>query len=360
MTKYLKNLEPFMIGSHCVEFKKPPLYLPDIGTFFNQDIDIAIRMIDELKESKIKIIKGEILHSPDVCLPGESFESYLASDGVTTIQENYRELIERKVVSLSDYDKIFEHCRQQKIEFVVSVYDDEGVAFAIEQKAVALKASSSNITHFPLLATMAKAQLPIIIDTGHSTIDEALRAVKWVRETGENRIIVQHSPPAPPRSVGEHNLNMMLNLGAACESFFGLSDHHDGTEMLMAATSMGAQIIEKGVYPIGLENEQDLMHAMSLSQVKSVNNAIQNVFKAMGNGEDRDLSNKPAYKSRMCLVAKMDLPLGEKLSRENVTFAFPPLGIGCEYWPTIEGKALVKALKKGDLISWDNIGSDNA
>ncbi len=355
MTKYLSNLEPFMIGSHCIGLKKSPLFLPDIGTFFNQDIDIAIKMLDSLKKAKIKIIKGEILHSPDVCLTGESSENYLSTDGTTTIQENYRQLIERKVVSLNDYSKIFEYCRQQKIEFVVSVYDDEGVAFAIEQKAVALKASSSNITHHPLLATMAKAQLPIIIDTGHSTIYEALRAVNWVRELGENRIIVQHSPPAPPRGVDEHNLNMMLSLSAACNTFFGLSDHHKGTEMLIAATSMGAQIIEKGVHPAGLENEQDLMHAMSLSQVKSINESIQNVFNAMGNGEDRDLSNKPPYKSRMCLVAKMDLPLGEKLSRENVTFAFPPLGIGCEYWPTIEGKTLIKALNKGDVINWDNI-----
>ena len=125
--------------------------------------------------------------------------------------------------------------------------------------------------------------------------------------------------------------------------------------MLIAATSMGAKIIEKGVHPIGLENEQDLKHAMSVSQVKSVNNAIQNVFNAMGNGEDRDLSNKPLYKSRMCLVAKMDLPLGEKLSIENVTFAFPPLGIGCEHWPTIAVKVLKKALKKGEVIKWDYI-----
>ena len=54
----------------------------------------------------------------------------------TIIQENYRELIERKVVSLDDYSKIFEYCRQKKIEFVVSVYDDDGVAFAKEQQAV--------------------------------------------------------------------------------------------------------------------------------------------------------------------------------------------------------------------------------
>lgn len=356
MNSHLNNIEPFLIGSHQIGKNYAPLFLPDIGTSFNQNIDLAISMIDDLKKAGIHIIKGEILHSADVCLPGEHFEKYLSSDGKTIIKENYRKLIERKVVSFDDYRKIFQYCRQQKIEFVVSVYDDEGIAFAIEQQAVAIKVSSSNITHHPLISNMAKTGLPIIIDTGHSTIEEALRAVKWVRTSGENKLVVEHSPPAPPQNVKEHNLNMMQTLGFACRSYFGLSDHHHGTEMLIAATAMGAQIIEKGVHPINQVNEQDQMHAMDVGAVESICNAINNVFDAMGNGEGRVLADKPPYRSRMCLVAKLDLLSGEKLTLENVKFSFPPLGVGCEHWPNVNGKPLVKALKKGDVITWDDIG----
>ena len=356
MNKHLNNISPFLIGSHQIGKNYSPLFLPDIGTSFNQDIDLAISMIDNLKKAGIHIIKGEILHSAAVCLPGEHFEKYLSSDGTTIIKENYRKLIERKVVSFDDYRKIFQYCRQQKIEFVVSVYDDEGVAFARDQQAVALKVSSSNITHYPLLSNMAKTGLPIIIDTGHSTIEEACRAFKWLRDMGENKLVVQHSPPAPPQNVNEHNLNMMLTLGVACKSYYGLSDHHHGSEMLIAATAMGAQIIEKGVHPKNQVNEQDQMHAMSVGDVKSIHNASQNVFNAMGNGEDRDLTDKQPYRSRMCLVAKLDLPSGEKLTLENVTFSFPPLGVGCEHWPNVSGKPLIKALKKGDVITWNDIG----
>ena len=41
-----------------------------------------------------------------------------------------------------------------------------------------------------------------------------------------------------------------------------LSDHHHGTEMIIAATAMGAHIIEKGACPVGMENDQDVNHAM--------------------------------------------------------------------------------------------------
>ena len=313
-------------------------------------------MIDQLKLSKIPAIKGEILHSAEVCLPGNHQESFLSSDGKTIITENYRELIERKVVSLDDYSKIFDHCHKQNMDFVVSVYDHEGVQFAKDNNAVALKVSSSNITHYPLIASIVKTKLPIIIDTGHATIGEAVRAVEWCRSLGEERIIVEHSPPAPPTSISQHNMNLMLNLSVSCQSFYGLSDHHHGTEMIIAATAMGAHIIEKGVCPVGMENDQDVNHAMCIDDVSSIYAQMLNVFNALGDGNDRNRNSvESPYKSRMCLVAKYDLDTNSILTLGNVTFAFPPVGIGCEYWPEVSGKAVIVPLKKGDVITWGHI-----
>ena len=201
MKSHLETHKPFKIGRQYIGNNFPPIFLPDIGTFFNQNIELAIEMIDQLKVAKIPAVKGEILHSADVCLPYDHQESFLSSDGKTIIAENYRELIERKVVSLDDYSTIFEHCHKQDIDFVVSVYDHEGVRFAKDYNAAALKVSSSNITHYPLIASIVDTKLPIIIDTGHATIAEAVRAVEWCRSLGENRIIVEHSPPAPPKAL---------------------------------------------------------------------------------------------------------------------------------------------------------------
>ena len=95
-------------------------------------------MIDQLKLSKIPAIKGEIASLSEVFCPAIIRRVFLSSDGKTIITENYRELIERKVVSLDDYSKIFDHCHKQNMDFVVSVYDHEGVQFAKDNNAVAL------------------------------------------------------------------------------------------------------------------------------------------------------------------------------------------------------------------------------
>lgn len=51
---------------------KLPLFPPDIGTFFNQDMSLAKETINKLSISGVLVIKGEILHSADICLKENS------------------------------------------------------------------------------------------------------------------------------------------------------------------------------------------------------------------------------------------------------------------------------------------------
>ena len=59
--------------------------------------------------------------------------------------------------------------------------------------------------------------------------------------------------------------------------------------MMIAATAMGAHIIEKGVYPVGVKNDQDVNHAICIDDVGSIYETMVNVFTALGEGNDRNL-----------------------------------------------------------------------
>ena len=60
MKKIIK-IENLKIGD-----KYPPVFFPDIGTFFNQNIKTAKKMIESLIASGAKVVKGEILHNPNI------------------------------------------------------------------------------------------------------------------------------------------------------------------------------------------------------------------------------------------------------------------------------------------------------
>ena len=91
----------------------PPVFFPDIGTFFNKNIKVAEKMINLLISSGAKIVKGEILHNPNIALSVNSNEKYLGR-GNKIIKEKIRDVIERKVVSLNNYEKIFSVCKKKR------------------------------------------------------------------------------------------------------------------------------------------------------------------------------------------------------------------------------------------------------
>ncbi len=335
-----------------------PLFLPDIGTYFNQDIECAKKLIDDLAQAGISTIKGEILQTADICLDANQCgnEKYFGQKSNRFVEENYRSLIERKVVSLSAYKIIFDYAKKKNLAIIVSVYDIEGANFACYIGCKAIKIASSNITHQALIEHVASLKKPMIFDTGHSTIEEAARAVNWAKDKNpELDALIEHSPKGPPNPVSQQNLNFMKTLATAVACPFGLSDHHSGEEMLYAATAMGALLLEKGVCPDNMGDEQDGGHAMPVSQVAEVLLKINNIADAMGDGQRHLPRNREKYISRMGLVAKTDLKQNSKLTLETVNFAFPALGIKAEYWSEVEGRVLKQAIKTGQVITWSDL-----
>jgi sialic acid synthase SpsE len=327
------------------------LFLPDIGTFFNEDVDLALKMVNHLVKSGIPVIKGEVLHDVNICLNSDLSESYYSPTKGKIIKENYRDLIERKVISLDVYSEIFAKIRAGGCELILSVYDNEGVDFSIDQNVVAIKIASSNITHKSLLEYVAKTDRTIIVDTGHSTMEEISRAINWLNDAGKSDIIIQHSPLAPPISVEEHNLKFMKTLGECFQLPFGLSDHHIGEEMLYAATALGACIVEKGVCPDEMEDDQDRAHALNISEVKLVQQKIKNIAKGLGNGVIQLHSDREKYHSRMGLIAKKEIFEGDILSDLNIGFAFPRVGLGVEDIELALGKKANRSILIGQPIS---------
>lgn len=339
MSKQSKTIK---LGKYEVGEGFPPLFLPDIGTFFNQDIAKAEKMIRGLHQAGVMVVKGEILQSADIALDIDYMENYLGHEN-EKITENYRKLIERKVVSLEDYARLFELCSSLDMSIIVSVYDEEGVDFALQHNVIALKVASSNITHRPLIEYICRQPIPIILDTGKASFTEISQAVEWLEEFGKQDYILQHSPKAPPAPIEEHNMRFLSTLRLAYQKPVGLSDHHSGNEMLMVATVLGASILEKGLYLDGDPADQGTKHAIALSEVSDVLNTVRVIYHSLGNGKPS--FNVTPHPARMGVVACTDIHEGEVLTREHVRFAFPERGIGVESWHEIVGKKVSTFVK---------------
>lgn len=353
-----RKLGKFMVGqSH------PPIFFAEVGSYYNGDYALAESMIASvIKAIKLvphqpAILKTEILNNPEICLKSEVEETYTNKTGAIK-KENYRTLIERKVMSLDNYKKLFKFIKDSGIDFVVSVYDFEAADFAKEQGAAALKIASSNIVHIPLIRHVATLGLPVVVDTGRSSLAEVYNAVSNLRKFSCSNIIVQHSPDGHPALPKAHNLKMLQTYQQCFNLPTGLSDHYIGTEMLYMSIALGACVLEKGLNFDPNDLDQDISHSMSFEALPGVLQSVYDCWQALGKTE-RNFNDKIegviGASQRQCLVAKSDLKPGDKISLEKVRFAFPCLGIPVEHWDIVNGREILSAIEQNTPIEWEDV-----
>lgn len=347
-------MKSFYIGKFRVDDGAPPLFFPDIGAFFNRDMDIAKSLVKRLHSAGADVVKGEILHDIDIALEGDTYEVYLARDG-TPIKERHRSVIERKVVSLGEYERLFQFCKSLDMEFLLSVYDFRGAEFGRDIGAGALKIASANVVHRPLIEFTAKLGLPMIIDTGKSTLEEIARAVQWAEDAGAEAIMVQHSPEAPPSPLANHNLRMLTTLHRIFDRPVGLSDHHAGEEMLYAAVALGANAVEKGIIPDNMGEDGDVYHALPIGMFEEVLAKCRRIHTALGANMRYLRRDREKYISRMGIVAAKDFSPGESLTLEGVRFSYPAKGIPVEHWEIVEGWRVRGDIARGHVIRWRDV-----
>jgi len=331
----------------------PTVFVAEVGTFFNKDIDLAETYLREAALAGAPVFKTEILHDPDVCLKDSGLLiEYEHASG--THVEDYRELIERKCLSFVEYERLFDVCKSLGIPFIATVYDMEGIDFLVETGGAAIKIARDNINNIALIRHSARTGLPVIFDAGIVYFDEIARAVRLAQQNGSGGVIVNHHPGANPAPPEAHNMRILPTYKKSLGVPVGLACHYRGDEILYLAIGMGANLLEKGVVDDPDRIEQDLVSALPLSDLPEVLRKVKSCSEAMGKAqvqpkEPRDLS------VRKGLVAKQSIAKGETFSPDNLRFAWPPVGVSVEYWDLVVGSSATRILKSGEAIRWNDV-----
>jgi sialic acid synthase SpsE len=331
----------------------PVVFVAEIGTFFNQEIGRAIDYVHAAAEAGVDVLKTELLHNADVCIAGTGLvHSYRHARGVA--EEDYRGLIERKTLPLSDYRRVFRACRELALPIICSVYDAEGIDFLVDEGGAAVKFARDSLTNLPLIRYAAGKGVPIQFDAGNTHLDELARAVREARDHGAAGVVVNHHPAANPASAEVQNLRVLETYRRAFGAPVGLSCLYRGHEIMYAAIGAGVNLIEKGIVDDPDRQEQDLVSAVRLSDLKAVVAVVKNCWQALGDGVPavRRPRDQSSWKG---LVARRPIRQGEPLALDNVGFAFPPLGLSPESWDAIAGRAAARDLQAGEPIHWRDV-----
>jgi N,N'-diacetyllegionaminate synthase len=236
-----------------------------------------------------------------------------------------------------------------------SAFDIEGLKLLNKLNLDFFKIPSGEITNFPYLNEISKFNKKVILSTGMSNINEIKAALDILtsKKVSLNQITVLHCNTEYPTCFSDVNLNAMINIKNTFNVNIGYSDHTLGIEVPIAATALGAKVIEKH-FTLD-RNMPGPDHAASLNpiELKSMVKSIRNIENALsGTGLKTPSNNelKNIIPARKSIVAKFKINKGEKFSIENLTTKRPGNGICPMKWNDIIGKKAIKNYEIDDMI----------
>ena len=132
----------------------------------------------------------------------------------------------------------------------------------------------------------------------------------------------------------------------------GYSDHTLGIEVPIAATAMGASVIEKHFTIDSKMEGPDHKASLEPDQLKEMVKAIRNIEKALGCSEKKvsPSEEKNLKTVRKSIVASKTIYKGEKFNVNNITTKRPGIGISPMEWENVLGKIADRDYEVDEMI----------
>ncbi len=329
--------------------------IAEAGVNHNGSIDLALQLVNTAKACGADAVKFQSFRADRIVTRSAAKAVY--QERTTSDTETHFEMLKRLELSADAHRSLIHHCREVRIEFLSSPFDEESVDLLDAMGVSQFKVPSGEITNLRLLQHIARKKRAVIVSTGMATLGDVEEAVHALRAAGAPQITLLHCVTEYPAPYGEINLRAMLTLKAAFGLPVGYSDHTDGIEVAIGAVAMGAEVIEKHFTLDRALPGPDQRASLEPAEFKRMVAAIRNVESALGNGvkAPAPCERQNMLVARKSVVAARDLPVGHQLGAEDLTIKRPGTGIAPKFLQALVGHTLRAKVEEDEVISWNHL-----
>lgn len=336
-----KNSNPFIVG--------------EVGINHNGEISKAFEMIEIAKKVGLSAIKFQTFKASEFC--GNSSEKYTYQSQGTKITEPMIDMFSRCEFSKDEWIKIYEKCKSEKIHFMSTPQNYSDLELLLELGIDSIKVGSDDLTNLPLLKKFSKTNLPIILSSGMSNLEEVSDALETIgfHDNYPTILLVTTSQyPTPPEDVN------LLKFQTFSKHFpdllLGFSDHTIDNTASSIACGFGSIFFEKH---FTLDRDlpgPDHWFSINPSELNTWKTSILNSYKMLGNQKIQPTKIEETMKviARRSIVILKDIDKNEIFTNDNLGLRRPGNGISPKQMDKIIGKHSTKKILKGQLLQEDD------
>lgn len=328
------------------------IIIAEAGVNHNGSMERAREMVAAAKEAGADYVKFQTA-VPELVISTYAPKAEYQKDTDGTGRSQL-EMCKAIHLPLDAYAELKALCEETGIGFMSTPFDLVSIDLLAELGQDYMKVPSGEITNLPYLERIAYHGIPVIISTGMATTEEARRAIDILTSgpLTTDDITVLHCNTQYPTPMRDVNLRAMLTLRDALGVKTGYSDHTTGIEVPVAATALGAAVVEKHFTLSRELPGPDHKASLEPQELKQMVRAIRNIELALGSSDkhvtDSERGNMAV--ARKSIVALRDIKEGEILTEENITTKRPGNGISPMRWHEILGTRAIRDFGVDELI----------
>lgn len=330
-----------------------PFIIAEIGQAHDGSLGMLHSYIDALAPTGIDAIKFQ-MHIPEA--ESSDYESFRVKFSYE--DETRYDYWKRMSFTLQQWKEIKAHCDEVGLEFLCSPFSNLAVDWLEEIDVKQYKIGSGEVNNFLILEKIAKTGKHIILSSGMSSFEELDKTIAFLKENKATYSILQCTTSYPTKAE-QFGLNVIQELKDKYKVKVGFSDHSAKIETCIAATALGAEILEFHVVFDRRQFGPDSKSSLTIDETTQLVTAVRTIKIALDNPIDK--SNNESFTAlkqifEKSLAINKSLPKGHTITFEDLEAKKPKgYGIDASKFRDIIGKKLIFDKNQWDFLNEEDV-----
>ena len=329
----------------------PCFIIAEIGINHEGSLKVAKQMVDAAALSGAEIIKHQTHVVEDEMSPVA--KEVIPGNANVSIYE----IMERCALSYDEELELKNYVESKGMIFLSTPFSRAAANRLEEMDVSAYKIGSGECNNYPLIKHIAKFEKPMIVSTGMNDLENIHKTVS-ILEKYEIDYALMHCTNIYPTKPEFIRLGAMKQLmDEFPEIPVGLSDHSLNNNACLAATALGASLLERHFTDSMYRPGPDIICSMDPLTLSELIQSSKEIFKMRG-GEKTPLKEEQvtidfAYAT---VVAIKDITKGEKFSEDNIWVKRPGTGeILAEHYEKCLGQNAIRDISSGSHLQKNDV-----
>lgn len=336
---------------------QPPYVIAELSANHNGNLERALAIMTAAKEAGASAVKLQTYRPDTITLNSERPE-FQIHGGLWDGHSLY-DLYEWAHTPWEWHQALFAKGRELGLTVFSSPFDFSAVDLLESLDCPAYKIASFELVDLPLIRYAAQTGKPLIMSTGMANEAEIAAAVEMALKHGNGQLALLHCVSGYPAPAAEYNLRAIPMLRQRFGVQVGLSDHTLGSATAIAATALGATLIEKHFTLARADGGPDCAFSMEPAELAELVASVNTAQAALGVADYQLTPSEQGNRAfRRSLYLVKDIANGERLTEAHIKSVRPALGLPPADYDRLLGKRVTRDMSANQPLDWEWIAQD--